>query len=144
MQGFWLVPILGGGSLVLRAALDLDLARTTSRWPTVPGWLVRADIGYAPFGRFGRRIDSLHYHYQVDGADYDGDLLSYRRFWTVQAAETALYRLKEQKRVTVSYDPARPERAVLLPGTGPATTAELVIGILFVVGGVLGAWLLAI
>jgi hypothetical protein len=139
MQGFLLVAILGGLLIALRGAHRMALGRETAAWPTVPGWLVRAEIGNAIFGRGGRRIETVHYRYEVDGARFDGSLLSYRRFGSVQEAEAAVRQISQHKQVTVHYDPARPERAVLVPAVGPGATVDLLVGLALMTVG-LGLW----
>ena len=131
----WLL-IAAGVYYILLSSSDLRKARQVATWPTVQGWLVRADIGTQSFGREGRIIDTLHYQYAIGDVMHDGCRLSFQRFPDVRSAELAIHRLREQKQVVVYYDPADPTQSVLLPGAGNLPRITLALGIALLLGGI--------
>lgn len=95
----------------------LDEARASSHWPTTEGvvvdlWLTR---------RSGTHVT---YRYEVEGREYESTQVRLvEKFFREKRSDRAA-RYPEGTRVTVWYDPLRPERAVLEPGTSRGATAK--------------------
>ena len=104
------------GWIVFRSQRKARAART---WPSTDGRIVESRVeektlpGDRPNTRFAPRIV---YEYSVDGRAYRSAHVSFgATFWSLapQSARASLARYPTGARVTVYYDPARPEEAVL-------------------------------
>jgi hypothetical protein len=126
-------------------------ARLRARWPTTPGMITTSDVVEETIENKGdddkdivritrRYRTDLRYAYRVGQREYVGT----NRLW----AWTAIYGLQDQaekaisaypqgKSVTVYYDPARPDVAVLEPDNREGSLAPLVFGGIFAVAGAL-------
>ena len=107
------------------------------RWPATTGRVLEATIDRSRHGGFssGRYEPRVRYEYEVAGRRYIGDRLTFGLLAlrsSVYAAEK-LFRQKPGDAIRVHYDPRRPERAVLRPGTTFMTFWVLGIGLVFLV-----------
>ncbi len=92
----------------------------TNGWQPVPGTISDSEVASRP-GNKGHPIywARIAYVYRVEGKDYTGDLTSMAPALTSTdraPAEAQAAALPAGKQVTVYYDPAHPERAVLERG----------------------------
>ncbi|KGQ19719.1 DUF3604 domain containing protein [Lysobacter dokdonensis DS-58] len=133
--------ILGLLALAAREVWHLRLGFASLHWMHTTGTLQHiwqeSDIG--PADSDGRHSVYAHYTYSVDGRAYEGRRLSYRPMALVPFAEAMdlLYGLRKGSEIDVYYDPARPERAVMIPGTGTGNIVGLAT---LLVLAVLCAW----
>jgi len=148
----WIAVILGAVGLgVLAWGLwrVLVAARTRS-WPTVPGTIVSSRVTQraAPVveqpdapGRPRRPMpDTLYkaeviYRYGVEGRTYEAANVTLENLETSAEgyARGIVERYRQGAPVTVSYDPARPERAVLEPGAHSTSWLLPAIGLVFLI-----------
>lgn len=136
--GFLLAGLaaLVGTVLVVRATQPrIDEAWASASWPTAQGEIVEL--------RSGRNIGThLRYRYEVAGRTYEsGRVRLVEKAWADNRKQVA-ERYPEGATVSVAYDPQRPERAVLEPGTSWPAVAKKYIAGLFL--GCVGVGLLAI
>ena len=117
----WQSPLYFGAVAALWlgvAVRSLVLARASRGWPTTEGRLLDAELGAGTLVR--GRVTPFHallvrYEYRVAGTNYRGERLAFG--WRPLLAQRARMRqLRAGRSVTVAYDPARPQRAVLDPG----------------------------
>lgn len=99
----------------------LEEAWASAGWPTVEGTVVET--------RTTRKTGThVRYRYEVAGREYESDRVRLvEKLWADGRSEVAA-RYPEGKRVPVAYDPARPERAVLEPGTSWGAVAKKFVG----------------
>lgn len=124
---------------------QLGEARATASWPAVKGVVVEARA-VSQSGRRGRRSHSVRisYTYKVADDTYTGDRYSVAGNLGAGSQEQAEQLARGYRRgdeIWVYYDPASPERAVLL--RGGVRKAWLTIGfgaLLLVIGLGMGAW----
>ena len=123
--------------------------RAAGRWPTARGTVLSSSIEVTRGARGGTNIDAyVSYSYDVAGIAYTGTRINFgpwgRTAFSTSALkdEAAVAREHYQpgKSVDVRYDPRKPSRAVLEPGTTAQTwlwvfaeVAALLVGILFLV-----------
>ncbi len=115
----WVLCILtlAGLFFLIDGWLDIRLGRITEAWPEASGHVLSSEVRGAPFGP-GNVVAEVRYSYRVNGATLHSDRLTFRHFASVRQAELAAYHFPVGSSVKVYYDPARPERSVLMPGTG--------------------------
>jgi hypothetical protein len=105
------VLALIAGAVIGRAAVSIvALARRSSRWPTVPGRVLRSEI------RDGRA--SIRYEYVVQEQRHEASEIVTAE-WPYQTRRTASRRVERyppDRQVTVCYDAQRPTLAMLEPG----------------------------
>jgi hypothetical protein len=88
--------------------------RRAARWPSVDGVVTRSRQPDTPL-EDDRSID-IAYRYRVAGVTYQCGRVAYGARW--QGPRETIERHPVGRRVTVFYDPASPERAVIEPGGG--------------------------
>ncbi|GAB4543036.1 MAG: hypothetical protein Kow0063_35730 [Anaerolineae bacterium] len=142
--------------LVISAALlafgffFLQEANASRSWPAVTGRVqnvrVTWDLSHSQEAMPDREYYfEVQYVYTVDGQRYTGERYSlgdgsnaagrtYRSEEEAREAAAAAYTAGSD--ITVYYDPAVPEAAVLQPGAGFGTYAPLLLGLFFLLGGV--------
>jgi Protein of unknown function (DUF3592) len=120
------------------------------RWPASTGRVLEVTVYRSRHGGLssGRYEPRVRYEYEVAGHRYIGDRLTFGLIAlrsSVHAAEK-LFRQKPGDAVRVRYDPRRPDRAVLRPGTTFMTFWVLSIGLVFLITSLasLGAALRAV
>lgn len=107
----------------------IDQAWASAGWPTTEGTVVEMTTGQ----QTGTHV---RYRYAVAGREYEGERVRFvEKAWADNRKQVA-DRYPEGKRVTVAYDPARPESAVLEPGTSwPAVLKKHVGAAIFALLG---------
>ena len=128
--------IAGLGFAVLKN-MDSLVALQSLGWPTVPGRVIksagmRRSAATVPNAGASRSAADLLYTYSVKGRAYFSSKLSFDE--TLLSAKALAGRGTETYRpgdtVTVSYDPYRPEVAVLQPGRSRVNYGVLIGGFL--------------
>ena len=128
-------------ALAAREAWHIRLGFDSLHWSHTTGTLKRiwqeSDIGDADSE--GRHSVFAHYTYAVDGRAYEGRRVSYRTMALLPLGEALelMHGLRKGSEVDVYYDPARPERAVMIPGSG---TGNIVLLATLLVLAVLCGW----
>ncbi len=143
-----IIIMLAGGLFLIAAGYQYWVAWTARKhWSTTDG-VVRAS-GLDAFDGANRKsrttpryILQVVYEYRVNDQTYEGRQVGFGG--TAYGLEEARRKLRQYPQgvlVTVYYDPANPNKAVLEPD--PAGVGFLlVLGIVILVGGGLAAWLL--
>lgn len=123
-------------------------ARASAQWPAVQGKIESSTVdverereedsdGDIHYER--KYIPNIVYQYQVDGMDFMGDQISFGS--TSSSSQGWAYKMRDQypegAEVAVYYDPENPQEAVLQPGAKGATYIVMVIGVVFVLTGIL-------
>jgi Protein of unknown function (DUF3592) len=125
-------------------------AKASAQWPTASGTITTSDIVEEEIE--DRKDDSnivriirryrvdLRYAYRVGRRDFVGTAWSWG--WTPiyglrELAEKVTGKYPNGQTVTVYYDPAQPDNAVLEPGNRQGSVAPLVFGGIFAVAGAL-------
>jgi hypothetical protein len=124
----------GGGFFVLHRASDGHQVMIDAR-ETAP--LRAKAASYADSE--GRHSVFAHYTYAVDGRTFEGRRVSFRPMALLPLGEALelMHGLRKGSEVDVYYDPARPERAVMIPGSG---TGNIVLLATLLVLAVLCGW----
>lgn len=145
---FPLLFLVVGLILLVIGARQLYQGEQSKAWPTVQGKIAVAELGK----RVDRDSDNstvsttysadISYDYIVDDVAYvNGDL----HFGSVSSSDPSsarrlLQRYPVGKVVTVYYNPAQPQQAVLEPGIAGVTWILPVIGLIFAVVGTGFTW----
>ena len=110
------VSVAIGGVFALKSFSFLREARVCARWPTAPGWVVRAQVKRAAADDEVRFSD-LHvlYTYRVNNREYRGTRLYAGGAAHARVAETTVEKYRTGADVAVHYDPANPAVAILEP-----------------------------
>jgi hypothetical protein len=126
LSGFW-------------GAWQAWLAFASRAWPTVPGRVLLSGVyGYSGFLAMYKAY--VHYEYAVGGVKYDSKCIRFGGVnpWSPYMAASDANAFGE---VQVHYDPRKPSRSCLIPGTNEGTIAApigvLVLGMLALALGVL-------
>ncbi|GIV78971.1 MAG: hypothetical protein KatS3mg050_3365 [Litorilinea sp.] len=141
-------------SLAISAALlafgfvFLQKANASRDWPAVTGRVQNVRVTWNLSNSQGSMPDreyffEVHYTYAVEGQTYTGKRFSLghgsnaagRTYDSEEAARAAAAAYTAGSAITVYYDPAAPEEAVLLPGAGFGAYAPLLLGLLFLLAG---------
>ncbi len=129
MNAWMACIILALLALAAREAWHIRLGLDSLHWSHTTGTLERiwqeSDIG-DPQSE-GRHSVFAHYSYAVDGRAYRGRRLSYRPMALLAFGEAleVMHGLRRGSMVDVYYDPARPGRAVMIPGSGTGNIVAL-------------------
>jgi hypothetical protein len=119
----------------------LESAQASERWPTTNGIIESSEVvrsrdsdGDTMFGA------DVVYSYTVGDREYESGRIGFGKDFkssdSSRAYET-INRYPEGKEVTVSYDPDRPEVAVLEPGVSFGSYAPYIFGWIFLIVGCL-------
>jgi len=131
-----LVAVLG---LVLLAdrTFVLSQGHASLDWPQVEGVVLLSESWPLGAARGGERYGlNVLYGYTVDGQDFEGRRLEFKRSLAQrdeQAALEAMTLLEVGAPVTVFHHPSYPELAVLAPGTDPSAWGGLGFAVLLLV-----------
>jgi hypothetical protein len=124
----WALLFLAIGVAITAFGLyRLRIAWASSQWPTVTATIISSDVETRhrsgdPTGARTERgfeyIPKVVYEYSVDGKALEADRITFDdlRFDVHLAAKAVADRYAPGSEVSVSYDPERPDRAVLEPG----------------------------
>lgn len=105
-----------GGVFALKSLGFSREARACSRWPTVPGWVVRAQVKRQAADD-GDRFSDLQvlYTYRVNNREYRGTRLYAAGTGHARIAEETVEKYRTGADVAVHYNPANPAVAILEP-----------------------------
>ncbi|QBQ55774.1 DUF3592 domain-containing protein [Nitrosococcus wardiae] len=126
-----LLFLIGGLTTIALTAVDVRTGLENQYWPSTPGQMLSARL-LGGYGRTPYHI-TVEYVYEVDGYRYRGHVIGYGGFhlvWNSDEAQRRVAGWRAKTWVPVFYDPAEPERAVLISGVDEG------IFIYFIVGGV--------
>ena len=105
-----MLALIAGTVVGVAAVAMIAVARTSRRWPTVPGRIVRSEI------RDGRAV--IRFVYTVQGEEHEGfDVAA--GDWPYRSAGSAVRRVQQYPvgaQVNVYYNPSQPSVAMLVPG----------------------------
>jgi len=155
----WMVVVewafVGFGVIVFAWGLFvLKMAVESRHWATTEGEVVLSKVyvrstGHTP-GHYDRRISPrVKYRYTVDEVQYESEGIAVggSQTWGIDPLDQVLYtvgyydkmvgRYPEGRKVTVYYDPRRPQRAALEAGLTAWSFATVVMGIGAVIGGLM-------
>jgi hypothetical protein len=150
-----LVAFLGAGLCIVSFVKGRKQAKASAQWPTTLGHITtstvveekiedkRADDDSGGSKRHQLRYTlryrvDLRFAYQVGSRDFVGTAWAWG--WTPiyglrELAEQVTDKYRRGQQVTVYYDPAQPDVAVLEPANRQGSLAPLVTGAIFAVGG---------
>ena len=125
-----LLVFFGGGCLSgVMAYRGIMEAQQSLQWPTTPGQIVRSGIDVSVHRERSRDHDrrkrethsysaAIEYEFQVDGQTIQGERIAVisDQFGSKGWAEATSKRFPVGTKVTVSYNPTKPEQCVLEPG----------------------------
>lgn len=139
-----------GGALLAFGFFFVQEANASRNWPAVTGRIQNVRVTWGLSNSQEAMPDreyyfEVQYAYEVDGQTYSGDRYSlgdgsnaagrtYNSEDEAHEAAAAAYTAGSD--ITVYYDPAAPEMAVIQPGASFGTYAPLLLGIFFLLGGV--------
>ncbi len=145
-----------GVGVVLYGKSEYEKARASVDWPSVQGEITESRVhsyrkspgsGTSSSKRKRYYEAIVEYQYAVDGQSYTSDGVGMMDGSSTQRsrAERVVRRYPKRKTVTVFYDPAQPEIAVLAPGVSTGNYFLLgggalfaLVGLIVAVGGLLG------
>jgi len=135
------ILLIGGLALALVVGpMELFEASKYRAWPTVDGSIVHTNINESlgPEGPQFRPV--IQYRYQVDGRQYESDVVSSgdaKTFAERSDAEALLEEVSGDGTPLVHFNPERPEQAVLSLESRASAWAILLAGVLLLIGA---AW----
>ena len=114
---------------------DLDRGLRSRGWRSAAGRILGATTlrVRSPLGWFSSPV--VAYEYTVDGATYQAQTINYRGSVTLGAAVRTLREYRQGRRVTVYYDPRRPDIAVLERGAAFGGVVRVVVAGLLIWAG---------
>lgn len=152
--GFFVLVFVGLGVLmIILSQRDKKKAQASLSWPAAMGKIVAAEVkagqsmededGYSSTVYY----PEIRYEYQVGGETYSSNRLAFgsrQSYGKQQKAAEGLLKYPVGDEVTVYYDPANPQEAVLEQSASNAKTGLVVGIILLVIGlcsflGIIGA-----
>ncbi|OWQ88812.1 hypothetical protein CDN99_15145 [Roseateles aquatilis] len=108
-------------------------AQASRDWPRTPALVVDTTIVDGQGKNRGKQYLEVHYRYAVEDRSYVGSRLAFGSRWSGDPASLAALASRLKPGMPVRYDPATPERAVLLPGElAPGTSRVRPLGFGFV------------
>jgi Protein of unknown function (DUF3592) len=110
------------------AVWDLIDGIRSMEWPSVEGRTIDHAV---TLGASKYRVDDalvFAYAYSVDGVRYQGMRFDYAGGNSASRSRALLKKYGVGRRVSVYYDPKRPDRAVLEPGIGWWTVVPVLLG----------------
>ena len=119
-------------------------AWATSKWPTVTGAMIESSLSSSrTFPGGGPFVVAVRYTYEVDGRVFQSERLryghdSFDNTYLEGAARKLLTRYSVGNPVTVRYNPADPNEAVLEGGVTGHTFLHVLVSAGFLVTGVQG------
>jgi hypothetical protein len=136
MAHWWLLAVLALLALAARETWKIHYGLKSVAWEHATGTLGKVwvedmpdlQLPQDPF-RDEEGTHSVHarYRYRVDGRWYHGRRVSYRATHWIRFREALrmIEGMRAGREVDVFYDPGKPARAVLIPGSSPANAAFL-------------------
>lgn len=151
-----LLAIVVGIAAFLQFFMQRAQANASLRWPSTTGKITLADVVMDQRrdddhdGNRDRTVTvyrpDVRYAYTVGGREFDGS--AWKWGWIAfypdePSAWKAIAKYATGARVSVFYDPAAPENAILEPGDRSGSWGSVVFGAMFVIGGGLMFWVFA-
>jgi hypothetical protein len=138
-----------GLTLFAVGAYQIDQGQRSTKWPTVNGVITVAELGKHIDRDTDRKTTSttysadISYDYWIDDVPYVNGNVHFgsMRSSDPSMARTILQRYPVGKPVTVYYNPARPQQAVLEPGVAGVAWVLPALGLLFAAVGSGFTWL---
>ncbi len=127
---FFSLFFVAGLGFVVMGLQEIELARSTVNWPTVPGTIVASSIHSGESGS----APLIEYRYSVEYKGYTNDTIRIGLNYSSSDpnfANAFRRRYKVGRHVLVAYDPNQPESAVLEPGIYKCSFKLVLIGLLF-------------
>ena len=131
----FLVFFLVGAGLVWWGWTILQNARASADWPIVEGRITRSLVDHSTDAEGGDSYSpEVTFVYVADGRSYEGRTIKFgeNSYSSERKAQEILSHYPMGQTVTVFYDPAHPDKAVLEPGVSGGSYIVLSIGVLFV------------
>jgi hypothetical protein len=133
-----------GAFLIIRSVQSRKKAEASQGWPSTIGQISESRVVHSTStDSEGESSDSytpsVEYTYQVGGQTYTGRDLTFgftQGYGDEAKAQSALAKYPPGAQVSVSYDPADPQKAVLERQAG-GFAAGLILGIIFLVIGLI-------
>jgi hypothetical protein len=140
---FGLVFAAIGLFALIRGIVHYRTGKASAVWPSVEGKVIVATVEMSVStdsdGDTSRHYTPrVVYDYSVAGQQYNSDQVSIGAAWNYPSQARAAAKLKYQtgQRVSVFYNPEKPAQAVLEPGSTRGAWGTLLIGIVFLAGGI--------
>jgi hypothetical protein len=97
-------------------------AKQSISWPITKGLIVKSEVRRETSGETSKRTYSanIEYEYNVNNQDYKGSRITYKGVRAYQSSGPAKSFANKHpmgKTLNVSYDPKKPSRSVLYPGS---------------------------
>ncbi|MCX6340366.1 MAG: DUF6159 family protein [Candidatus Aureabacteria bacterium] len=139
----YFINVLAVGVAISLLATWVDHAsRRAENWPVTEGIVLNSGVK-AERGRHGRRYaPKIIVSYEVQGMPYRGNRISVlplKRFGNRSRAERYAAKYPAGKRVTVHYNPGKPDRYYVEPDSGALARWQRWGGLAFLVVGLWGA-----
>jgi hypothetical protein len=138
-----LFALFGVGSIAYGVIVLLK-GRHSLRWPSVQGQMIVSQVRLVEWEDGAAIWPEIEYEYGVSHRTFTGKGIAFGHTANLilpGEAERIVGRYPAGEPVTVHYNPACPQEAVLEQGTGCGAYVALVIGILFIIAGMwVGAW----
>jgi hypothetical protein len=143
-----IILVAAGGLFLAAGAYQYRVARTAQKhWSTTDGVVLAS--GLDAFDGADRKsrttpryVLQVVYEYRVNDQTYEGRQVGFGgTSFALEAARKKLRIYPQGVLVTVYYDPANPNKAVLEPDAAGAWI-YLLLGLIILLGGGLSAWLL--
>jgi hypothetical protein len=117
-------------------ARDVFFAEASVRWRKTRGRIIERG-GHQGTSLARDSVAALTYEYRVDGERHVGRRFDYAGRGFGNAAGAVLLRHQHGASVDVYYDPRRPSRAVLHPGSTAGNYLRLLLAVLFILVGLM-------
>ncbi|MBE2222281.1 MAG: DUF3592 domain-containing protein [Anaerolineae bacterium] len=132
---FFLIFLLVGAGLSWWGWTILQNARASADWPSVEGRVTSSLVDYSTDSDGGDSYSpKVTYVYVANDLSYESRTIKFgeNSYGSERKAQEITSRYPEGQAVTVFYDPANPDKAVLEPGVSSGSYIVLGIGALFV------------
>jgi hypothetical protein len=128
---FFLIFFAVGAGLSYWGWTVLQKAQASTTWPSVSGQVVESDVSYwnDEDGNYYR--PEVTFAYAVDGREYEAARINFSSDQSYDSTDDAwevANRYPTGETVSVYYDPAEPETAVLEPGATTGSYLLLAVG----------------
>ncbi len=120
-----------GALCLLYGEYQLRLARVSMGWPVVAGRIVTSEVTADTDAEGTTYSDEIEYVYTVDGTEHQADVIMFGGHEYGPHQVVRYYPLGAE--VSVAYDPVKPSRSVLEPGTASYWWRRMGISTLLVV-----------
>jgi len=120
--------------LEVRGGRDCLYELLATKWPTAPGVVTISHMESRGSGRSYRQVAAITHSYVVGGERLYSDRVAFGQemLGGFSSAERMLARYPENSNVTVSFDRADPQTAVLEPGEFFPGLSEMAMGLLVI------------